>query len=97
MNTKTNMKLCLLAGLTAATVLTTGCASGPTRVEEDYGNSVRAFQQAQTMNPIEAAAPDTTPVDQTDAQRMENALQAYRENVGDPKNVVKTIEFEIGE
>lgn len=89
-------KLHNLAGLAAVLTLCAACASGPTRVEEDFGNSVRAMRQAQTLDPVAAAAPDLTPVEGTDGQRMENALNTYRTTVGDPAAVSESIEFDIG-
>ncbi|MEJ2137947.1 MAG: hypothetical protein P8Y61_00610 [Gammaproteobacteria bacterium] len=96
MNTNNTYKMFFLTGVVLAAALTAGCASGPTRVEADYGNSVRAMRQAQTLDPVAAAAPDTTPVMTTDGQRMENALKSYRENVGRPAAVSDTIDFEVG-
>jgi hypothetical protein len=95
MKTTQTMNICLLTGIVMAIALTTGCASGPTRVEEDYGNSVRAMRQAQVMDPVAAATVDTTPVTATDGQRMEAVLQTYRESVGSPAETAKTIDFAI--
>lgn len=96
MNTNHTFKMCFLTGIVLAAALTAGCASGPTRVEADYGNSVRAMRQAQTLDPVAAAAPDTSPVTTTDGQRMENALKSYRENVGQQTTVSETFQFEVG-
>lgn len=87
MNTNKTMNMCLLTGIVMAIALTAGCASGPTRVEEDFGNSVRAMRAAQTADPVAAVAPDTNPVETTDGQRMENALEAYREDTGDRSRI----------
>lgn len=91
------MNICLLTGIVMAIALTTGCASGPTRVEADYGNSVRAMNRAQIMDPVAAATSDTTPVTTTDGQRMEAVLETYRNSVGEPSETAKTIQFEIGD
>jgi hypothetical protein len=96
MKSNQTMNICLLTGIVMAIALTTGCASGPTRVEEDFGNSVRAMQQAQVMDPVAAATVDTTPVTSTDGQRMEAVMQTYRESVGSPAETGKTIDFDIG-
>jgi type IV pilus biogenesis protein CpaD/CtpE len=97
MKSNQTMNMCLLTGVVIAIALTTGCASGPTRVEADYGNSVRAMQRAQVLDPVAAATVDTTPVTTTDGQRMENVLNTYRNSVGEPESTSKTIEFDIGE
>jgi len=96
MKNNQTMNICLLTGIVMAIALTTGCASGPTRVEADYGNSVRAMQRAQVLDPVAAATVDTTPVTSTDGQRMEAVMQTYRESVGSPAETAKTIDFEIG-
>jgi outer membrane murein-binding lipoprotein Lpp len=87
----------VLTALIIGTTLIAGCASGPTRVEDDFGSSVRAMRQAQTMDPVAAAAPDTTPITSTDGQRMENALKSYRESVGEPAAVRDDFNFEVSE
>jgi len=97
MKSTQTLNICLLTGIVMAIALTTGCASGPTRVEEDYGNSVRAMRQAQTMDPVAAATVDTTPITSTDGQRMENVLKTYRQSVGSPAETGKTIEFDISD
>jgi len=97
MKSNQTMNICLLTGIVMAIALTTGCASGPTRVEEDYGNSVRAMQRAQVMDPVAAATVDTTPVTSTDGQRMEAVMQTYRESVGSPTETSKNIDFNISE
>jgi hypothetical protein len=93
MKNNQTMNICLLTGLVMAIVLTTGCASGPTRVEEDFGNSVRAMNRAQTMDPVAAATPDTTPITTTDGQRMENVLYEHRTRVSKP--TVQTDVFDV--
>jgi len=97
MKSNQTMNMYLLTGVVIAIALTTGCASGPTRVEADYGNSVRAMQRAQILDPVAAATVDTTPVTTTDGQRMENVLNTYRNTVGEPASTSKTINFDIGD
>lgn len=97
MNSINRVNSLILPTLTVVLALASGCASGPDRVEEDFGNSVRALRQAQTMDPVAAAAPDTTPITSTDGQRMENALQSYRENVGNPAAIKDDFQFDVSE
>jgi len=97
MNSINRINSLTLPTLAVALALTAGCASGPDRVAEDFGNSVRAMRQAQTMDAVAAAAPDTTPITSTDGQRMENALQSYRENVGNPAAIKDNFDFEVSE
>jgi hypothetical protein len=97
MNSINRIHSLTLPTLAVALTLTAGCASGPDRVEADFGNSVRAMRQAQTMDGVAAAAPDTPPITSTDGQRMENALQSYRENVGNPAAIKDDFDFEVSE
>ncbi len=97
MNSINRINSLTLPTLAVALALTAGCASGPDRVAEDFGNSVRAMRQAQTMDAVAAAAPDTTPITSTDGQRMENALQTYRESVGNPAAIKDNFDFEVSE
>ena len=95
MNNPKYKNLLAVAAISIA-ALTTGCASGPDRTASDFGNSVRAMNRAQTLDPVTIVSPDTTPIDATDGQRMENALQSYRESVGNPSTVTdKPIQLNI--
>lgn len=96
MKTSTNYFLIATTVVTLS-ALTTGCASGPDRVADDFGNSVRAMRQAQTMDPTTIDNPDMTPVSYTDGQRMENALKSYRENVGNPVKTERPITIDVSE
>lgn len=93
MNSINKINSLTLPTLAVALAMTAGCASGPDRVADDFGNSVRAMRQAQTMN---AVVPDTTTITSTDGQRMENALQSYRESVGQPAAVQDSFDFKVG-
>jgi hypothetical protein len=75
-----NMNKTILTSILAAGFLV-GCAAGPDAVEKDFGNSVRAANKAQTLDPVAASNPDMTPVGYTDGQRMENVLENYRNDV----------------
>jgi hypothetical protein len=87
----TALSIMLAAGLLA------GCASGPDRVADDFGNSVRAMNRAQILDPVAANNPDMTPVDGTDGARMENALKTYREDVAKPEQTRRDVVISIGE
>ena len=66
-----------------------GCATGPTVVENDFGDSVRQMTQAQTANP--AAPVDNDPIDHSDGPRINAAVEAYRKGVSDPKETKQAI------
>ena len=75
MNKKILVTTAIAAGFIA------GCANTPERAERDFGNSVRAANQAQVLNPVSVRNPDMTPIDGTDGQRIENVLDNYRVDV----------------
>lgn len=62
-------------------VMAGGCATPQTATEKDFGNSVRAMNRAQTMDPVAAVAPDPNAPDRTDGPRLESVLEAYRGDV----------------
>ena len=88
------MKTVFLA-LLAATLA--GCASGPTAVEEDFGNSVRAMIRGQTLDPAASERNGSTPPDVSDGQRAEGVLEAYRKDVSAPSEVGRGIDVRVGE
>ena len=63
----------LLVGSTLT--LLCGCSAYPT-TESEFGDSVRQMVRSQTV----FVAVDETPVTQGDGQRLEAALESYREN-----------------
>jgi len=72
-------------------ISSTGCSTGPTTVERDYGNSVRNMIQAQTLDHLAAAAPDPNPIDYGDGERADHVLEAYRSDVATPEDVKQDI------
>jgi PBP1b-binding outer membrane lipoprotein LpoB len=94
--TTQNNSVFVIGAIILLAILLVGCASGPTRVEKDYGNSVHAMQRAQTLDPMTIIAPDMTPVESTDGQRMENAINASRETVAAPAATSRPMEIVIG-
>jgi len=67
----------------APLLMAAGCATGPEAVENDFGNSVRQMQQAQTANPMAPA--DSNPLDHGDGTRINGAIEAYHNSATDPK------------
>ena len=90
-----NNKAATAIMIVLATGLMAGCASAPNRVADDFGNSVRAMNQAQILDPVAASNPDMTPVDTTDGVRMENALETYREDVAKPEETRQSLIFRV--
>ncbi len=96
MTIKNNISTLTMIGV-ALTSLLAGCVTAPRHVEKDFGNSVRAMNQAQILDPVAAHNPDMTPVMTTDGQRMENVIRAYRSIVGDPASVAETVDISVGD
>ena len=84
-----------MAAIVVVTTMTVSCASGPDHVASDYGNSVRAMKRAQTSDPLTLISTDTTPVETTDGQRMENALQSYRTSTSQPEKITTPITISV--
>jgi len=61
-----------------------GCSNNQTATEQDFGNSVRQMVRAQTLNPGPA---DPAPVESSDPNRLENALETYRKDVARPESI----------
>jgi len=74
-----------LLAASSALLLAAGCATGPEAVENDFGNSVRQMQQAQTANPMAPA--DSNPLDHGDGARINGAIDAYRKGASDPNGL----------
>ena len=76
----------LINGLIFAIALAavTGCSTHETATEKDFGNSVHAMIQGQTLNPQEALLPDPEPVDHGNGERLNNVLGAYTSDVSSP-------------
>jgi type IV pilus biogenesis protein CpaD/CtpE len=79
------------------TVLLAGCdTTGMTRLEEDFGNSVRHMVRVQTYNPEAAERPSTEPPTEMDGERAGAVLEAYRTEVGKPGEVDKPLIINVG-
>lgn len=86
--------------LITLTALLAGCAdynSRPSRVEADFGKSVRDMVQAQTYDPTKIEHPNTEPVKTLDGKKGERVLEkVYRDDIAQPKEVKQNIIFRIG-
>ncbi len=74
-----------------AAMLLAGCAmtasTDPTRVENDFGNSVRQMVDGQIYDTKAARKPATEPPLGQDGAHTEVILRKHREHVGDPASV----------
>jgi len=86
----------LASGALAACLLSAGCSTlEPTRLDEDFGNSVRNMVDAQIGNRAAAENPPVNPPMALDGQRGWNVLEAYREDVAKPKEVEEQIQINV--
>lgn len=82
--------------LMSATVLG-GCAADTPRVDAQLGKSVAQMIRAQTYDPNAAANPPALAPGTGDGQRLKNALDANRKDVGKgTEKVSQPIVFEVG-
>lgn len=84
--------------LTVSALLLAGCATtDPSRVEADFGNSVRQMTSAQILDPAAAQNPPTELPSGLDPGNAEAVLGVYREHVGDPEEVEKAFEIDAND
>ena len=82
--------------LLALSIAVTACnTSAPTRLEDDYGNSVNQMVQAQVADPNAAAFPREDGPDSMDGDKAVQTLREYRGDVADPEDTSKPIEINI--
>lgn len=83
----------LLLGVSA--VLTACVTSDPVRVNDDFGNSVRAMVQGQIYDPRAAQRPAANAPGGMDGAQGEAVLKKHREHVGNPGDVSKDVEIKV--
>jgi len=88
----------IFSGVFLAFVLlsTSGCATPQTATEKDFGNSVAAMIQGQTLNPTTAMLPDPNAVDEGDGERLGNVLEAYRTDNAQREVVQEQLRIDAG-
>jgi hypothetical protein len=70
--------------------LLSGCSqwnSDPTRLQADYGQSVRAMVSNQLYNPSKSQAPAALAPDGIEANKADSLLTGYRTDIGKAGNV----------
>ncbi len=92
-----NLKF-LPAAICMPLLLLGGCVTStdPTKVEDDFGKSVRQMISAQTYNPGAARTPAPA-LTGLDGVHSEAVLKTYREHVGDPQDVQQTVKIKVAE
>ena len=91
------MNKTLTALVLAAAVLVAGCASDTPRVDAALGKSVARMIDSQTYDKNAAANPPVLAPAAGDGQRLKNAVDVNRKDVGKGEEEVKRpIIFEVG-
>lgn len=74
----------IFASVTAFALLSISGCETTTGTERDYGNSVRLMRQSQMADPNAAMLPDPNAIDSGDGERLNHAIEAYREPAPEP-------------
>ena len=72
-----------------------GCET-TSRVEDEYGESVRQMVNAQVYDPTTLTDPSTKPVEGADPDMVNNAIKALREYIGAPEEVGEDVVIQVG-
>ena len=91
MNTQTFGKF---AGVACMALVLAGCATGPTRVDQQFGNAVRAAVAAQTMNP--EASRNTRPPAGLEGAAAGATMERYEKSFVSPPPPVNVFTIGIG-
>jgi hypothetical protein len=91
------MNKTLTAIVLAPAILAAGCATDTPRVDAALGKSVAKMVQAQTFDPQAAANPAALAPASGDGQRVKNALDENRKDVGKGvTEVARPVSFDVG-
>ncbi|MBT8138050.1 MAG: hypothetical protein KJO54_13630 [Gammaproteobacteria bacterium] len=74
----------------------TACAGAPSRLDNNFGDSVRSMVYNQIADPAVAANPDPAPVEGFDGEKGEVVLHEYQDNVTKPEQISNEIHLNIG-
>ena len=76
----------LINGLMIAIMLTviSGCSNQTSKMETDFGKSVRSMIKSQTLNPEESMLPDPDAIEHSNGELLNNVMEAYKSDVSTP-------------
>jgi non-homologous end joining protein Ku len=78
----------------AALIVLAGCSSS-SRVEDEYGESVRQMVNAQVYDAATLSNPSTKPVEGADPDMVINAVETLREHVAAPEKVGEDLTLRV--
>ena len=88
----------LSSWMLVAFITTSACSQQSTvpDPEPEFGQSVRNTMQSQIHDFGAALQPDTEPLEGSDSDRLNNALNAHRESVPEPQTTQQPINLSLG-
>jgi hypothetical protein len=89
------MTLRTIATTAGLLIVLAGCSS-TTRVEDEYGESVRQMINAQVYDPTTLTNPSAKPVEGADPDMVNKAIETLREHVGAPEEVGEDLVVRVG-
>lgn len=81
--------------LAAAAFALGGCAVEPTQTERNFGDSVRQTIRAQVYDPGTLSSPSQATIENSDGQRADNVLDAYRTDVSKPESTSNEVVISV--
>ncbi len=81
----------LTCSLLVAAVLASGCSRLPTIPDAEFGEAVRNVMESQIYDHEAAIHPNPNAIEGSDPDRLDAALNAYREDVTQPQEVQQPI------
>ncbi len=81
---------------TAVAIVIGGCET-TTRVEDEYGESVRQMVNAQVYDAATLTSPSAKPVEGADPDMVNGAIEALREHVSRPEDVGQDLIIQVGD
>lgn len=78
----------------ALVVLLSGCATPPSRIDQQFGSAVRNSMTQQTLNP--AASSETRPLAVTDGQVAKAAIDRYQKSFQAPPAPTNVLNIGLG-
>jgi hypothetical protein len=82
--------------LPISALLSTGCSSHPELPTVEFGDSVRSVMEKQIYDLEAAMNPNPDAIEGSDPYRMDAALEVYRTEVGQAKEVQQPITISTG-
>ncbi len=90
-------KLVLICMLVVPIALASACSRQPTVPAAQFGDAVRNVMESQIHDYEAALHPEPNAVEGSDPDRLNNALDAYRQDVTEPLQTQQPISINVGD